>query len=111
MKLRFHERGAKVPKGLREHVEGRLGLALGKFGERIGPVIVRFSAISGEQRCRIEVGLTARMIQVEGLHGDPFEAVDHAIARVASSIARALEREQAWHDGTHVPANVDKPKA
>ena len=111
MKLRFHERGAKVSKSLREHVEGRLGLALGKFGERIGPVVVRFSAIAGEQRCRIEVGLTARMIQVEGLHGDPFEAVDHAISRIASTIARALEREHAWQDDTHVPLNVGKPKA
>jgi ribosome-associated translation inhibitor RaiA len=98
MRLRIGNHGAKVSKVLRAHVDGRVRLALGRFGERIGSVMIQFSERAGEQHCRIELGLQARMIRVEGLHGDPFDAANRAISRASSSVARALEREREGTD-------------
>ena len=98
MKLRIRDRGVKVSKVLRAHVDGRVRLALGRFGERIGAVMIQFSELAGEKRCRIELGLQARTIRVEGLHGDPFDAANRAISRAASTVARAIEREAEGKD-------------
>jgi len=96
MKLQIRDgTGARVSKIVRDHVQGRLGLALGRFGERIERVLVRFSRVGGERHCSIEVGLRAATIRTEGLHDDALAAVDHAISRAVSSITRTLEREQA----------------
>jgi putative sigma-54 modulation protein len=92
MKVQFRE--GKVSKVLRAHVEGRLGLALGRFADRIERVIVRVSELEGEKRCRIEVGLRPKMIRVEGLDASAQSAADHAISRVGASVGRAIEREQ-----------------
>jgi ribosome-associated translation inhibitor RaiA len=94
MRLQIGGPRAKLSKVLRAHVDGRVRLALARFGERIGPVMVRFSELAGEKCCRIEVGLRPRVIRVEGMHGDPFGAANHAISRISSSIARTLERER-----------------
>src|SRR5882672_10463633 len=89
MKIHIRKRNVEVTKILRAHVESRLGLALGRFGERIGRVIVRFSDTDGhrsalDKRCQIDV----------------FVAVDHATDRVSRSVARALEREHEWDEGS-----------
>jgi ribosomal subunit interface protein len=99
MKVQIRARDATVSEALRIHVAERLGLALGRFADRIGQVVVWFSDVAGDKRCRIEVGLLARKLKVEGMHGDGFAAVDHAVSRISSSIARALEREQDSADG------------
>ncbi len=91
MKVQFKD--AKIPEALRSHVEGRLGLAFGRFAERIERVTVRISALGDDRRCRIDVGLRGRMIRVDVLNVDPFAAADDAISRAGSSISRAIERE------------------
>ena len=98
MRIQIRERNVKVTEDLRAHVEGRLGFALGRFGDRIGRVMVRFSGNGAEggsldQRCRIEVDLRPRSVMVEDRDVDLFAAVDHAARRVARSVARALELE------------------
>jgi ribosomal subunit interface protein len=82
---------------LRVHVERRLGLALARFADRIGRVIVRFShadgdASGGHKRCRIEVGLRPRRLDVEDTDVDLFAAVNHATDRASRSVARAFEQ-------------------
>ena len=101
MKIHIRERNVEVTEVLRSHVQRRVGLALGRFGERIGRVIVRFSEIDGlrssvDKRCQIEVGLRQRNVQVEDMNADLFTAVDHAADRVSRSVARALERQRDW---------------
>ena len=94
MKIQIRDRGGlRVTKIQQTHVVDRLGLAFGRFGPRVERVLVRFSAVDGEQCCHIEVALRGPMIQAEGLHGDRLAAVDQAVARAAGSITRALERE------------------
>ena len=101
MKIQFRDRAASLSKSLRTHVEGRLGLALGRFGERIERVIVRMSEAAGENCCRIEVTIRARLIRAEGTAGDALAAVDHAASRASSAVDRALERERLWGDGSN----------
>jgi ribosomal subunit interface protein len=105
MKIQIRERNVVVTEILRAHVESRLGLALGRFGERIGRVIVRFSHSDGQRsgldkRCQIDVGLRPRSVRVEDMDIDLFVAVDHATDRASRSIARALERERVWDEGS-----------
>jgi ribosome-associated translation inhibitor RaiA len=78
---------------LRAHLAMQLGLALGRFGERIGPVSVRLSASGKESRCEIEVGLRPRKLLVEDQDLDPFLAVNQAVGRVGGKVARAIERD------------------
>ncbi len=104
MKIQIRERNVKVTDILRSHVQRRLGLALGRFGERIGRVIVRFSGTDGhpsylDKRCQIEVGLRPRSVRVEDMDADLFTAVDHAANRVSRSVARALDRQRDWDQG------------
>ncbi len=105
MKIQIRERNVVVTEILRAHVESRLGLALGRFGERIERVIVRFSHThdhrSGlDKRCQIDVGLRPRSVRVEDMDVDLFVAVDHATDRVSRSVARALERERELDAGS-----------
>ena len=104
MKIQIRERNAEVTEVLRAHVERRLGIALGRFGERVGHVIVRFSDTNGHQdgankRCQIDVSLRPRSVRVEDTDADLFAAVDHAADRVSRSVARALERELERDEG------------
>jgi ribosomal subunit interface protein len=94
--MKVQIRGSKTPvtTALRAHVEQRLGLALGRFGARVGAVTVRFSRRGTECHCQISVGLRPREICVEDQENDLRRAVDQASARIGSSVARAIEREE-----------------
>jgi ribosome hibernation promoting factor len=99
MKIQVRARSVELTPTIRAHVDSRLNLALGRFGERVDKVIVRFSpgdAHNGkpEIRCRIEVALRPRPVTVEDADADLFAAVDRASERLFRSLARALEREQ-----------------
>jgi ribosomal subunit interface protein len=89
----------EVTDALRVHVERRLGLALGRFGDRIGRVRVRFSeaeakAGDGHKRCQIQIGLRPLSVDVVDCDADLFAADNTAVARASRSVARALERER-----------------
>ena len=95
-KIQIRHRHVDITDVLRIHVERRLGLALARFADRIGRVIVRFSqadgdANAGHKRCRIEVGLHPQRVDVEDTDIDLFAAVNHATDRAARSVARAVE--------------------
>ena len=98
MKVAIRERNVQVTDVLRAHVERRLGLALGRFGERIGRVTVRFSDANGHPRgqvtrCQIDVRLRPQNVRAGDSDADLFVAVDHASDRVSRSVARILELE------------------
>ena len=97
MKIQIPKCDVDVTAVLRDHVERRVGLALARFADRIGRVIVRLSyadgdASGGHTRCRIEVGLRPRRLDVEDTDVDRFAAVNHATDRAVRSVARALEQ-------------------
>jgi ribosomal subunit interface protein len=97
MKIEIPHCNVDVTDALRDRVERRVGLALARFADRIGRVIVRFSQVDGNasgghKRCQIEVRLRPRRVDVEDTDVDLFAAVNHATDRAARSIARALEQ-------------------
>ena len=99
VKVQIQERNVHVSEALRAHVERRLGLALGRFGDRIGRVTVRFSGANGRMdeqatRCQIDVILRPQSVRAGDTDADLFTAVDHATDRVSRSVARVLEIEQ-----------------
>jgi ribosome hibernation promoting factor len=99
MKVHVRGRDIEVTEVLRAHVERRLGFALGRFGEEIGPVSVEFSHVTPtnggvDARCEIHVSLRPRSVRVEDRDVNLFAAVDHAAGRLSRSVARALERER-----------------
>ena len=98
MKVQIRTGRLKVTAALRAHVERRLGLLLGRFGERIGSVVVRFSGEGDDKHCRIDLGLRPRPIRIEDSHADPFAALNHAAERASRSVARAVERERLWDE-------------
>lgn len=98
IKIRIPQSDVDISDILRIHVERRLGLALGRFADRIGRVIVRFSYADGEangthKRCQIEVDLRPRRVDVEDTDADLFAAVNHATERATRSVARAVDWE------------------
>jgi ribosomal subunit interface protein len=104
MKIQIRERDVEVTARLRAHVERRLGLALGRFGDKVQLVTVRFSRAhepgNAVKRCQIDVGLRPRLLRAGDTDADLFAAVDHASDRVSRSVARALDLD-ADHDGVH----------
>jgi ribosomal subunit interface protein len=93
MRIQIRERGVTLTKALRDQVERRLGLALGRFAGRIGVVVVRLSSDEGEKRCEIDVGLRPRKVRAEETHADLLAAVDRASNRLSSAVGRLLEQE------------------
>lgn len=99
MQIQIRQGDVQVTEALRVHVERRLGLALGRFGDRIGRVLVRLSQAKVEPdgsvtRCQIDVGLRPVNVRAGDTHADLFAAVEHATDRVSRSVARALELER-----------------
>ena len=100
MKIQIRGKKIGVTRVLRARVERRLGFALGRFGERIDRVLLRFSDTNGDvdKRCQIDVGLRPRSVRVEHTDADLFVALDRAADRASRSVARALEREREYEE-------------
>jgi ribosome-associated translation inhibitor RaiA len=92
MNLRIRGPEAIVTAALRAQVETQVGLALGRFADRVGPITVRFSSRNARIRCQIEVALRPRVVHVEEDDDSPSRAANHAIARVDGPVGRAIER-------------------
>jgi len=113
MKIQIRGRNVELTKILRAQVERRLGLALGRFGERIARVLLRFSETDGhrggaDKRCQIDVGLRPRSVRVEHTDADIIVALNHAADRASRSVARALERERLWEEGPPRPRTTKR---
>ncbi len=110
MKIYIRGRNIEVTRVVRTRVERRLGFALGRFGERIDRVLLRFSDTNGyrgdvDKRCQIDVGLRPRSVRVEHTDADLFVALDRAADRASRSVARALEREREWEESPRSTAD------
>ncbi len=112
MKIQIRGRNVELTKVLRARVERRLRFALGRFGERIGRVSLRFSDTNShrggvDKRCQIDVGLRPRSVRVEDTDADLIVALGHAADRASRSVARALEREREWEKGPPRPRTTE----
>lgn len=110
MKVHIRGRNVELTDVLRTRVERRLGFALGRFGQQIGRVLLRFSDTNGQdgyvdKRCQIEVGMRPRSVRVEHTDADLFVALDRAADRASRTVARALERERQWEENPPLTAD------
>jgi ribosome-associated translation inhibitor RaiA len=97
MQIQIAKQKYKFSPKLKKHIELRLRLALGRFGDRIALVTVKCvaGALNGsvqEKRCRIELTLQ-RQVSVEAADADVFTAVDRAVDHAVRSVARVLDLE------------------
>ena len=104
MKIHIQKSSVELNRALRAHIDDRLGFALGRFGEQIGRVLVRFSDAQSDgdgehesdKRCQIDVALRPRSVHVEDADTDLLLALDRASGRASRLVARALEHQRAW---------------
>jgi len=100
MQVDIRARKIEVDEALRAHVDRRLRFALGRFGERIAKVTVRFEDANGarcgvDQQCQIDVALRpSGNIVVEEIDADLHAVVDRAADRVARAVDRELQRRR-----------------
>lgn len=84
---------------LKERIEQRVGLVLGRFADRIDTVAVKFVTVKRkdlivEKRCRIDVSLAKRVV-IELADADVFASVDRAVEAAARRVAHAIEQDDA----------------
>jgi putative sigma-54 modulation protein len=79
---------------LQPYLERRLRFALGRFGSRVGQVLVTITRNGGAHTgCRISTGIVPfGRIDVEEIALDLFTAIDRAAGRVGRVFGRELER-------------------
>ena len=98
MHVDIRSRKIEVDEGLRAHVDRRLRFALGRFGERIAKVTVRFEDANGarggvDKQCQIDIALRpSGNVLVEDLDADLRAVVDRAADRAARAVERHLQR-------------------
>jgi ribosomal subunit interface protein len=100
MAFELRVRNGEITLELREHVERRLGFALGRFGGRVGRVTVSLEDLNGprgglDQHCRIEVGLVpSGKVMAEATGVEVIAAVNRAAERIARRVRNDLERRR-----------------
>ena len=100
MQVEIRSRKIEVDEALRAHVDRRLRFALGRFGERIVKVTVRFEDANGprggvDKQCRIDVALRpSGSVLVEDIDVDLHAVVDRAADRAARAVDRDLQRRR-----------------
>jgi len=110
MNIKIANHVIKLTPRLKERIQQRVGLAMGRYADRIGTVAVKFVLVnqkSGrpQQRCRINVTLAKKVI-VETHDADVFASVDRAIENATRRIAMAIKQEVA----SEAAVNKRKPK-
>ena len=100
MQMDIRARKIDVDESLHAHVERRLRFALGRFGERLGRVTVRFDDTNGarggvDKECRIHVGIRpSGNVLVSDVDADLRTVIDRAAGRVGRAVERELNRRR-----------------
>ena len=100
MQVDIRPRKIEIDAAMRAHVDRRLRFALGRFGERIVKVTVRFDDANGarggvDKQCHIDVALRpSGNVLVEDVDADLHAVVDRAVDRAARAVVRDLQRRR-----------------
>jgi ribosome hibernation promoting factor len=94
MQMNFRLQNTALTEAVQRYVERRLLFALGRFGDRVGQVVVRISDIGGaEHQCRITIELRPfGRVAVRATDSDLFAAIDRATGRAGRLFGRELQR-------------------
>lgn len=94
MQIRTYVSHSDVSDAFRTHIERRLRFALGRFGDRVGVIAVRFKSKGpAGHRCHMSAQLSGfgRVIINES-DFDLFVAIDRAAGKLGEQFGRTLER-------------------
>lgn len=96
MHIAMHINEADLAEAFRSYVERRLRFALGRFGARVGPVMVRIGVAGRVKRsCRVSTEvLPFGRVAVEESDTDLFAAIDRATGGIGRLFGRELERSR-----------------
>jgi putative sigma-54 modulation protein len=100
MKVDIRSRKIAIDEALRAHVDSRLRFALGRFGERIAKVTVRFDDFNDpfggvEKQCLIDVALRpSGSVLVVDTDVDLRTVFDRLADRAARDVDRDLQRRK-----------------
>ncbi len=96
MHTEFRIQNTDLVEVFKSYIERRLRFALGRFGDRVGPITVRVSGGGNvESECRISTELRPfGRVAVEEKDSDLFVAVDRATGRIGRLFGRELERNR-----------------
>jgi ribosome hibernation promoting factor len=94
MQIRMHVTDSDVSEALRAYIERRLRFALSRFGNRVGPIIVRLRSDGpAEHYCRMSAEiLPFGRVMVTQSDFDLFTAIDRAAGKIGLQFGRELER-------------------
>ena len=100
MQIDIQARNFSLTNALRNHIERRLGFALGTRDEHIQRVIVHLSDINGprggkDKCCHIQVVLPQLTdVVIEDVESDMYAAIDRASDRAGRTVGRRLSRQR-----------------
>jgi len=100
MRVELRVRNTDLADAMRGHIEQRLGVELGRFGEQVGRVRVKISGLNGprggtKKSCRISADYGPfRRVAVQEVDLDLHAAIDRAAGRIGRLLGQRLEKVQ-----------------
>ncbi|MBK8207701.1 MAG: HPF/RaiA family ribosome-associated protein [Planctomycetes bacterium] len=99
MQIKIANHVIKITPRLKDRIEQRLGLALGRYADRIGSVGVKFVVVKRKGKppvtsCQVDVVLCKR-VTAQVADADLFASVDRAVDNATRRVAMAIELEDA----------------
>jgi ribosomal subunit interface protein len=98
MQLEIRGRDVDITDRLRDHIERRLGFALGRFAQRIKRVLVCVGELNGprgaiDKGCRVAIKLVpSTTVVMEERDSDVYVAIDRVAGKADRYIGRRLKR-------------------
>lgn len=98
MRVTIQTHGIQSSEALAEHGERRLGTAIGRYGHRVGDVLVHLTDVNGPRggrdiECRIVATIPGRPpVVVHAVADDAYAAIDLAAAKAEAAVSRGLGR-------------------
>jgi putative sigma-54 modulation protein len=108
MKVIVRFLGLPPSETLREHAERQALFHLGRFGGDLDSVDIRIRDVNGpkggeDKQCQVfATGRRLGFSTLRELSEDAYQAVDAAMARLARTVARQLDRARDWKAGPHL---------
>jgi ribosome-associated translation inhibitor RaiA len=108
MKIAIRFLGLPPSEALREHSERQALAHLGRFGQDLSSIAIHIRDVNGpkggeDMQCQVFArGPRLGFSTLAELSGDAYQAVNAAMARLARTVARGLERARDWKAGSHL---------
>ena len=100
MQVEVRIQGTDLADAVRTYAVRRIRFALGRFGSRVGRIVIRISDVNGtrggvDQCCHISAELLpSGKVVLEQVDADLFAAIDRAAERVGQAVRREIQRKR-----------------